>query len=118
MLAPCYYQGPCLHLVVTKVTDSLHDVPLFLLSLNLNDTKVPVELGDEDALVGGVNGPVVERFHQLVLVSTKQLVGLGLNVVKHQLVLVLHELELVEPPVASGAHGQDGACSKTALCQS
>ena len=38
-------------------------------------TKVPVELGDEDALEGGVNGPVVERFHQLVLVTTEQVVG-------------------------------------------
>ena len=43
---------------------------------------------------------------------------LGLNVVKHQLVVVLLELELVEPHVASGAHGQEGTCSKTALCQS
>ena len=93
------------------------------LSLNLNDTKVSVELGDEDALVGGVNGPVVELLHQLVLVDTEQLVGqlanhLWLNVVKHQFVVVLLKLELVEPPVASGAHGQEGTCSKTALCQS
>ena len=115
MMAPCCYQGPRWHLVVTKVTDSLHDAPLFLLSLNLNDTKVPVELG--------ANRPVVELLHQLVLDNMKQLVGhlanhLGLNVVKHQLVVVLLELELVEPPVASGAHGQEGTCSKTALCQS
>ena len=108
MLAPCCYQGPCWHLVVTKVTDSLHDPPLFLLSLNLNDAKVPVDLDDENALLGDVDGPVVELLHQLVLVTTEQLVEhlankLRLNVVKHQLLL----LERVEPPDTRCAHSQD-----------
>ena len=93
----------CWHLVVTKVTDSLHDAPLFLLSLNFNET----------AVVGDVIVSVVELLHQLALVTTEELVEhlanqLRLNVVKHQLVL-----ELVEAPGARCAHGHRRTCSCT-----
>ena len=66
----------CWHIVIIKAPGTLL-LPrsLFLISLNFNDTKVPVELGNEDALVGGVKGPVVELLHQLVLDNTEQLVG-------------------------------------------
>ena len=81
---------------------------------NLVATKVACTLLLPRSLEGGVNGPVVGLLHlvQLVLITTEQLVGLGLNAVKNQVVVVLFEFELVEPPVASGSHGQEGTCSK------
>ena len=83
MLAPCCYQGRW-HLVVTKVTDSLHDAPLFLLSLNFNET----------AVVGDVIVSVVELLHQLALVTTEELIEHLANQLR--LPCVDHELSSAE----------------------